>query len=444
MSGSRSTETISAKGYDHLVVRRVHLSVIEGAERGQSYQSSGGRVVIGTHKSSDFVLSDATVSRFHCEIDLGADRPILRDLGSRNGSLIDGVRVHEAPLAYDAPVTLTLGRTLIRLVWGERDVTVPLSPRERFGLLVGRSPMMRAVFVVLERAAATDSTVLITGETGTGKDLAAESIHLESARRRGPFVVVDCGAIPANLLEAELFGHERGAFTGADRPREGAFESASGGTIFIDEIGELPLELQPKLLRVLDRKEVQRIGGTRRVPVDARVVAATNRNLRGETNARRFRADLYFRVAVLQATLPALRERREDLPLLVDALLASLDAESHPLSAKVRSRPFLSELERHDWPGNVRELKNFLERYLALEGQAEVASAAPSPEMSAGLTIDVRQPLREARERFVQHFERRFLEALLRHHGNNVSEAARAAGIARVHFYRLMSKCGLR
>jgi two-component system response regulator GlrR len=361
---------------------------------------------------------------------------VVRDLGSRNGTLVDRVPVIEAPLRDGA--VLSLGRTQLRFNIGTRQVEIPLSQRERFGRLIGRSTAMRSAFVVLEAAAGSASTVLLQGESGTGKDLAAESIHLESARRDAPFVVVDCGAIPANLLEAELFGFEAGAFTGATAQRIGAFEAASGGTILLDEIGELALDLQPVLLRAIDRREIQRIGSAQRIATDVRIIAATNRNLREEVNARRFRSDLYFRLAVLVVTLPPLRDRAPDLPLLVAGLLDDLRAGDSPIARALRGGELLPELLRHGWPGNVRELRNYVEACLVRQERG----AAPAPTDEP--VIDTALPLREVRERWLRHVERRYLEQLLVLHGNNVSAAARAAGIDRVHFHRLLARVGLR
>jgi DNA-binding NtrC family response regulator len=416
--------------------------VRSGPDAGKVYESSGERVVVGTHESTGLVLTDATVSRFHCEIAVNDGLVHIADLGSRNGTLLDGVSVLSAHL-HDGAV-LTLGRSEIAFELGAGRVEVPTLEQSRFGLMVGRSPAMRAVFALLESAARSSATVLLLGETGTGKDAAAESIHREGDRSDGPLVVVDCAGMPPALIESELFGHERGAFTGADRTRLGAFEAASGGTLLLDEVGELPLELQPKLLRVLESRTVQRVGTTQRVPVDVRVIAATNRNLKSDVNAQRFRPDLYYRLAVLEITLPPLRERREDLQLLVEELLARRDGGAAP-PALVRGPSFARQLADHDWPGNVRELRNYLERCLALEravpldgeDPADAAREDPPP-------IDARQPIRGARERWVRYFERRYLEDLLAHHGGNVSAAARAAGVTRIHLYRLLTRAGLR
>jgi two-component system response regulator GlrR len=318
----------------------------------------------------------------------------------------------------------------------------------QFGGMVGRSAPMRTLFALLKRAAASLATVLIEGETGTGKECSADAIHSEGLRRDGPFVVVDCGAIPPQLMESELFGYERGSFTGATTSRQGAFEAASGGSIFLDEIGELPLDLQPKILRAIERHHVKRIGSTAYTPVDVRVIAATNRSLRGEVAAKRFRSDLYYRLAVIQVRLPPLRERISDLPILLDYVLQSLGASSADTKA-MKSPEFLALLSRYRWPGNIRQFRNYLERCVALGDMTTPPGADTSPPASMRpalqeLEVDVTQPLRTAREACVARFERQYLEAILAHHQNNVSAAARAAGVDRIHFYRLLWKHGLR
>jgi two-component system, NtrC family, response regulator GlrR len=306
---------------------------------------------------------------------------------------------------------------------------------------------MRRALTTLERVANSDATVLLEGETGTGKEIAAESIHMGSARRDGPFVVVDCAAIPQNLLESELFGHEKGAFTGASSGRQGAFEAASGGTIFLDEIGELGIDLQPRLLRALERRHIKRVGSNTYVPVDVRVVAATNRDLRREVSAGRFRSDLYYRLAVVEVRIPPLRERRDDLPILVEAILDGLDAHAHPTAQRMRQPAFFADLEHHEWPGNVRELRNYLERCLAMRDVVPMDISPPREEAVGDVEAnlpDTTQPLKIARERWTQIMERRYLEVLLARHQGNVAAAARDAGVDRMHFYRLLWRHELR
>jgi len=291
---------------------------------------------------------------------------------------------------------------------------------------------MRHAFALLERVAATEATVLLEGETGTGKELAAAAIHDAGPRTADPFVVVDCGSIPDNLLESELFGHERGAFTGAEKSRAGAFEEAHGGTIFLDEIGELPLPLQPALLRVLEERSVRRVGSrSARKSVDVRVVAATNRDLRAEVNAGRFRGDLFYRLAVLRVRLPSLRDRLEDLPLLVETLLRRLGATPDAKRRLTRSA-FLRSLRRHSWDGNVRELRNYLERALVFGPPEPSDAAATDPGFNA------------SKRRAIEAFEREYLAELIAGHDENVTAAAKTAGINRVTLHRLLRKHGYR
>jgi DNA-binding NtrC family response regulator len=425
-------------------VQRFALVAVEGPSAGATFQSATDRATVGSHPSNDVVLQDRTVSRFHCEVALGSDGAVVTDVGSRNGTVVDGVRVKECWLREGSMIRL--GQTALSFASIPERAAVPLSSRERFGTMVGRSVAMRAAFARLERAAAVDSTVLVEGETGTGKEEAAQSLHEASARAGGPFVVVDCSAIPGALLESELFGHERGAFTGAVARREGAFAAADGGTIFLDEIGELPADLQPKVLRVLERKTVRMVGGYGQVPVDVRIVAATNRNLRSEVNVGRFRPDLYYRLAVLQIVLPPLRQRPDDVPLLVDHLLAKLGADP-TAAAALLTEDHVARLQQAAWPGNVRELRNHLERTLAF---AEVAPPPPAAvatataESPGGLAIDPRVSYAEGRERAIEEFERRYVVALLQHHGGNVSLAAREAGMNRAYLHRLLRRHGQR
>ena len=408
-------------------VRRLRLLDPAGHVVGDLAQP---RSSVGQQPTNDVVLADPTVSRFHCEILLDDGAARIRDLESRNGTWVDGTRVTEAWLQDGAE--LRLGRTVLRVQFGDERVAQPMSERTQLGPLVGVSTAMRAAFDLLEKAAATDATVLLQGETGTGKEGAAEALHLGSPRRDKPLVVVDCAAIPANLLESELFGHDKGAFTGATARRIGAFEEADGGTILLDEIGELPLELQPKLLRVLERKEIRRIGTNQMERLDVRVIAATHRDLRAAVNRHAYREDLYFRLSVIRITLPPLRERPEDIPLLVERLLEQLGAQREGAD-ELRRPEFLSSLQRHSWPGNVRELRNFLERCLVFR--------QPLPVNSSGELRPV--SFADGRQRAVGDYEKRFLEQLLAVYPGKVAQAAQAAGIGRAHLYRLMHKHGL-
>jgi DNA-binding NtrC family response regulator len=413
----------------------MRLEIVAGPDAGSRFASEAERFTIGTDERADMILHDRTVSRFHAEIALEDDRVSIRDLGSHNGTFVDGVSVVHAHLVPGA--TIRVGASELRFASDGAPIAIALGA-ERFGSMVGRSPAMRAVFARLARAAPTDATVLLTGETGTGKEVAAEALHAASRRAARPFVIVDCAAVPPDLLESELFGHERGAFTGAVATRAGAFETADGGTVFLDEIGELATNLQPKLLRALERREIKRVGRDSWRPVDVRIIAATNRDLRAEVNAGRFRADLYYRLAVVEIRLPALSERRDDLPALVDALLERAGMASCAEAALLRTPEARADLVRHPWPGNVRELRNYVERCLALAERP--ALAVPD----ATVTEPPLNDLRAARKQWTLDRERAFLEELLARHAGNVSAAARAAGYDRKHLYRMLWRHGLR
>jgi DNA-binding NtrC family response regulator len=423
-------------------VRRFRLTVVEGPAAGKHCDSSEDRSTIGSQSGNDLQVADPTVSRYHCEIVVQGSRAAVIDLGSKNGTTVDGVHIKHAYLRDGS--LLRLGKTVIRFDLAPEVNRVLTSERRAFGRLVGASPAMRHVFALLERAAVSDATVLLEGETGTGKGEAAEALHRESARKARPFVTVDCGAIPPNLLESELFGHERGAFTGATAQRVGSFEEANGGTIFLDEIGELPPDLQPKLLRVLETRSLRRVGGTGTVKVDVRIVAATNRDLRAEVNAGRFRADLYFRLAVVRCALPALRQCPEDLPLVAESLLRRLGADDEQL-ALLAQPGFHERLASAAWPGNVRELRNYLERCIVFQDVLPLGgeTALPSAPQRAGDSAIVGEPLTTARDRAALEFERQYLEVLLARHDRMI-DAAAAAGIGRVYLYKLMVKHGLR
>jgi DNA-binding NtrC family response regulator len=415
------------------------LTVLAGDDRGRSFRATAERTTIGTHASADLALSDASVSRLHCALVSDDGRVVVRDLGSKNGTELDGVRVVEAFVR--AGSRLRVGTTTIGVDIAAAPMELALDARAGFELLVGASKAMRRIYGTLQRAAESDATVLLTGETGTGKEVAAESIHRASARATKPFVVVDCGALPADILESELFGHERGAFTGAQSARAGLFEIASGGTVFLDEIGELPIELQPKLLGVLERRVVRRVGGNKTTPIDVRVVAATHRDLAAEVNAKRFRSDLYYRLAVIDVRLPALRERSDDIAPLIAHVLGALGVDDGETRARLTSPEVLEELARHRWPGNVRELRNYVERCIALRATAPLDALAAQ---SATADVDVSRPLRVARDSWNAALERQYLLAILDRNEGNVAAAARAAGIGRVYFYRLLWKYGIR
>jgi transcriptional regulator with GAF, ATPase, and Fis domain len=430
------TEQLSAGGPPQ--VQRFSLVALEGNSAGQTWQSSTDRLTLGSHPSNDVVLDDPAVSRFHCEVKVTPRGAWLTDLGSSNGTTLDGVLIGSGCLR--AGSIIRLGRAALRFAPVETVAAVAVSPNIRFGDLVGSSWAMRSAFYLLERAAASDVTVLIEGETGTGKEGAAESIHSQSARKDGPFIVVDCGALPAQLLESELFGHERGAFTGATNQRRGAFEAADGGTLFLDEIGELPIDLQPKLLRALEKREIRRLGANHYQSVDVRIVAATNRDLRALVNEGSFRSDVYYRLAVLMVHLPPLRERLSDIPALVKSITSRIGL-AEEVAERLFDAPALERMQKAAWPGNVRELRNFVERCCVMDQTLPVEA---SPAASSSLITDAKLSYAAAKRQILDEFERQYLSQLLDANGGNVSAAARAAQLDRPYLYKLLYRHGLR
>jgi transcriptional regulator with GAF, ATPase, and Fis domain len=414
------------------------LVVVEGPDRGAELLLDGtqsNRVLIGQGGSSDLRLSDPTVSRRHAALDLGESGLRLVDLDSRNGTFVSGVRIEGAML--EGGEMVRVGNSVIRVDAVAAAHAVPLSSARSFGNVVGASIEMRRLYPLCERIAASDVPVVIEGPTGTGKEVLAESIHDASARARGPFVVFDCTAVPPNLVESELFGHERGAFTGAVAQRKGVFEQAHGGTLLIDEIGDLETALQPKLLRVIQRSEVKRVGASGApIKVDVRVMAATRRDLDREVQDGRFRDDLYYRLAVARIELPPLRARKGDIAVLATHFWHEMGGEDDP------PYELLRRFERYSWPGNVRELANAVARHLALgdfapagEGTTDVSSG-DLVESVLGLEL----PFPRARDRVLAEFERRYVERMLARHGGNVAKAAQASGIGRRYFAMIASR----
>ncbi|HJL02267.1 MAG TPA: sigma 54-interacting transcriptional regulator [Polyangiaceae bacterium LLY-WYZ-15_(1-7)] len=433
--------TAPPRWQDSVQLRRFGLEVVDGPDKGATVTAEGERCTVGSHPSNDLVLKgDPTVSRFHCELRSTEEGVRIQDMGSSNGTVVDGLRVEDAWLRDGSQIVIGSSSLLFRI--GSESVRIDMSGTDGFGELVGRSLPMRRVFGMLSRCAKSEVTVLIEGETGTGKEGAAAAIHTASTRADGPFVVVDCAAIPENLIESELFGHERGAFTGAVSTRKGAFEEAHGGTIFLDEIGELPTDLQPKLLRVLEQRTIRRVGSTQRIPVDVRVVAATNRDLRAEVNDGHFRSDLYYRLAVIRVTLPPLRARGDDFEVLVPTILERLGAGPEEIE-RFTAKPFLRRLRYGSWPGNIRELRNYLERCLVLDTEMPLHADFAAKEEQPLAVVDASIPYQDARKRAIADFERRYLEALLEQH-DQISSAAEAAGLHRVYVHRLLRRHGIK
>jgi DNA-binding NtrC family response regulator len=425
------------------------LIVTSGQARGRRVRV-GDRVRIGKAPDNDLVLPDDTVSRHHCELERCPGGILVKDLGSTNHTRVGHTTVREATIQPGA--SLTVGNVELILRTEPNRATILPSELPHFGDVLGPSLSMRTIFGMLERIAPTDAAVLIEGETGTGKDVMARAIHEQSPRRDQPFIVVDCGAVAHNLIESELFGHERGAFTGAVASRQGAFETAGRGTVFLDEVGELPLDLQPKLLRVLESGEYRRVGGNKPLHAEARIVAATKRNLKDEVERGKFREDLYFRLAVVPISIPPLRTRREDIPPLVEHFLAIARKRDPHAASIMLTRETMTALSAHDWPGNVRELRNVLDRaiYVAAAGgerEVKLLDLPLSPavsEAAAELGFDPQKSYRETRASFEADFEQRYVAWLLDRHKGNISAAAREAKMDRKHLYDLARKHGLR
>ena len=441
MNESARATRILGDGTDS--VREISAYRLVGAPDVEITVRDQTRLRVGADPGNDLVINDATVSRYHLEIVVEGEGYLLRDLASANGTWVDGMRVREVFLP--ATAELTLGQAKLAFSVCHEVTSLPASSTPEFGRLVGRSLPMRELFAQLRRVAPTDATVLIEGESGTGKELVALAIHEASRRSSGPFVVFDCAAVPPALAESELFGHQRGAFTGANSDRVGRFEEADGGTLFIDELGELPLELQPKLLRVLETRQVRRIGGQRLQAVDVRIVTATNRDLAVEVNQGSFRADLYYRLAVVPLRLAALRQRREDIRPLAEHFIQQALADPKHATATIRgiSADNWTRLQSLPWRGNARELRNFIERTLILSDGPKTTDLPASPlETQPGTedAVELLRPFAEAKSRCVEAFERSYLFGQLQRHHNNISAAARASGLDRMNFKRLLRK----
>jgi DNA-binding NtrC family response regulator len=412
------------------VVTTLRGEVVDGPDKGRSVTGTDA-ISVGTARDNALALGDFTVSRYHLEVTATPGGIAVADLGSTNGTFVGAVRVERCVVP---PGTLVkLGGTTIRFEDAERR-RVPVAPPTALAGLVASSASMLRLFGDIERVAATPTSVLIVGESGTGKERVAEALHARAGRGAAPLVTIDCGALPSSLLASELFGHERGAFTGADRAHAGAFERAAAGTVFLDEIGELPPSDQASLLGVLERRRFRRVGGSAEVELGARVIAATNRDLRAEVNNGRFRHDLYHRLAVVVLRLPPLRERREEIPLLVEHFARELGVEGaieDTFSAEVMAR-----WQRHPWPGNVRELRNAVESALVVgPAMFDEAVAAAADGLGA---------YKDARAAHVREFELAYLTRLMADAEGNVSKAARLAKMDRSHLIDLLQRHGLK
>lgn len=423
-----------------VIARGCVVTVTAGPDAGKSFTVGDfvtQRVLIGQSPVCTVCLTDRAVSRRHAAFE--GDRAGVRlvDLDSSNGTFVNDLRIRDVYLRGGE--TLRLGSSTLRVDVDASTHVVEAPEHTRFHRVIGGSPEMRSLYRVFEQLAAADVPVLIEGETGTGKEVLAESLHEASARKDGPFVVFDCTTVSPTLLDSELFGHERGAFTGAMTHRRGLFEEAHKGTLFIDEIGDLDITLQAKLLRAIERMEIRRVGGNKWTTVDVRIIAATRRDLDREVQARRFRDDLFFRLAVARVELPPLRRRRGDIALLARTFWTAQGGDEADLSPDIIQR-----FEEHDWPGNVRELYNAVSRQLALGHSVDDDPLPGSSGTVGGDFLDRMvlsgKPLPAARHDVVAEFERRYVTHALEEHGGHVGRAAEACGIGRRYFQMIRAK----
>jgi DNA-binding NtrC family response regulator len=438
LPGKRADQTkiLVTQTQQPLILKQARFRVNKGCDAGKEMVIQKPHVSIGTVKENDLVLTDPTVSRRHAIIEERPNGYVLRDLDSTNGTFLDGVRVREG---YPAPGSIIrLGQTELLFSPLRERIENLKNNLDSFGELTGSSAPMREVYGILDRIAPTDVTVLLEGETGTGKELAARAIHSHSRRSDNPFIVVDCGAIATNLIESELFGHEKGAFTDAVRTRQGAFELANNGTIFLDEIGELSMDLQPKLLRALDQRETKRVGADKPVSFNARVISATNKNLEKEVNAGRFREDLYYRLSVVRVAMPPLRTRKDDIDTIAVHLLEGISPD---IGKKIMglSPEASAALTAYPWPGNVRELRNVLGRAAALCDGKKIE--AKDLFLSQGKKA---ASLEDLSGKTLEEIEKAAIHATLRSVAGNKTEAAKVLGIAYSTLFEKMKKYGMR
>lgn len=417
------------------------LAVVVRAPGISEFRLNSGSCVIGSAPGCDIILQDPTVSRRHVELSLVREGVRVRDLESSNGTFYLGQRVSDMVLGIGSHLDCGNARFFIEADAQALEEQEPFAYSE-YGPILGNAACMRRLFAILSRLEGSLATVLVEGESGVGKELVAQAIHQLSAVSSGPLVPINCGSISRELVGSELFGHKRGAFSGATEDRKGAFETAAGGTLFLDEIGELPLEVQPALLRVLESGEVRRIGSDRTERVRVRVVAATNRNLESEVQAGRFRPDLYYRLAIVRLSVPPLRERSEDIVPLARRFGQQLGTDSLPSD-------FLERLIHHSFPGNVRELRNLVEAFVAVRAMPGKPAGGAPTETTSGLSvsgssirleIDPKKPYIEQRDTLVEEFTREYLRLLMEETNQNQTAAAKIAGLDRTYLGRLLAK----
>lgn len=440
MTNRDGTWTMEDEGVVSLRSHKICVEVIRGPLEGRVFELPGPTAWVGSGKNCDLSIPDPTVSGQHVKIAIQGDLIRVIDEKSRNGTLVDDVRIRDAYARPDS--TISIGASAMRFRMIPDIVELPLSTRDHFGGLYGSSIAMRRMYALLERVADTEMTVLVEGETGTGKDLVAAAIHEASQRAEAPFVIFDCAAVPRELAESELFGHERGAFTGAVGVRKGRFREAEGGTLFLDEIGELPMELQPKLLRALESRTIRPVGADKEVRTNVRVVAATNRNLALEVERNRFREDLFYRLAVVQIRVPPLRERVDDIPMLVRHFEQTLVARGKAAAPLPKSS--VTRMMGRAWPGNVRELRNKVELLLSL-GLGDLPDI-DEDEVQPGnvpLEVDLDIPFHRWIERISFHHTRAYFDAALKKSDGNVTRTAAQTGVSRAFVQRIMRRHAL-
>jgi DNA-binding NtrC family response regulator len=451
-----------------LHLKKCKLTVEDEDRRVYEFIFDQDVIAIGSQDDNDLVIPDPTISKYHARI---IQEPegyiyILQDMNSTNGSFINRVKVREAYLRHGCAIHF--GKVQVKFHTLDEKVEITPSFRDTFGDIVGKSIKMREIFGILEKISPTGATVIIEGETGTGKEVIARTLHEKSLRAKEPFIVFDCGAVPKDLIESELFGHEKGSFTGAIMTRQGLFEMAQNGTLFLDEIGELSLELQPKLLRALEHREIRRVGSNKPIKVDVRLIAATNKNLDEEVKKGRFREDLFYRLSVVHIHLPPLRERKEDIPLLIKHFLRvgqfNQGSEGEPRIKGIHEEALGSIME-YDWPGNIRELLNVIERACSFaEGEfrqvedisshitglrsgmmkTEARDREPQTMPLRMGTLKYRKNFKDAKEELVKKFEREYLEIILKKNNFNISNAAKEAQIDRKYLRKLITKYEIR
>lgn len=421
------------------LVRRGKLVVLSGPDSGKTVVADKAEVTIGSSKDGNcLVLSDPTVSRFHAVLMESAGGYLLKDLNSTNGTYLNGVLIKEAYLEFGGEIAL--GETQIGFIPFEDKIEVFPSSKSIFGEVCGQSLKMRTIFSILERVSETDATIILEGETGTGKELLARAIHANSHRAQKPFVVIDCSSVAQNLIESELFGHEKGAFTGAANTREGVFEQANEGTVFLDEIGELALDLQPKLLRILETREVKRVGGNRSTSVNVRMIAATNRDLSLEVKHGRFREDLFYRLSVLRLKIPPLRKRKEDITRITFHLLKIISKEYGMAEIPTVDEETFEILKSYNWPGNVRELRNMLSRSLAM-GNRDVIQ--PKGLMIPSVSSSCEKKMDSMAGMSLEEIEKNAIIQTLNASKGNKTQTAKDLGIAYSTLYEKIKKYGI-